>query len=220
LDAATLLQFLWDGRLTTIPLGLTSVIALALTLERMWRFRGLESRTRELARDVVTAIVRRDFAEARRLAESSKNPMGPVFAEGLRWRNITIEDLERVLHTSREESVRDLRRGMWIIASIGSLAVFVGLFGTVWGIMRAFHDMATTGQGGFEVVAAGISEALIATAVGLVVAISAVFFYNYLSTRVGAIAATYARACERFVQALLFVEAGADAAEPRSAGVH
>jgi biopolymer transport protein ExbB len=219
-DAATILEFLWEGRLTTVPLGFCSVIALALTLERMWRFRGLDRGARELTRQVVAAIVRRDYGEARRLSESSGNPIGPIFLEGLRWRNITLADLERVLYTSREESVRGLRRGLWVIASIGSLAVFVGLFGTVWGIMRAFHDLAVTGQGGFEVVASGISEALIATAVGLIVAISAVFFYNYLQTRVSGIASTYARACERFVQALLYVEASAEAPETRHAEVH
>jgi biopolymer transport protein ExbB len=88
----------------------------------------------------------------------------------------------------------------------------VGLFGTVVGIIRAFQDMAEHGAGGFEVVAAGISEALVATGAGLFVAITALLFFNYLQVRVGAIAATYARACERFVQALLYVEAAAEAA--------
>jgi biopolymer transport protein ExbB len=100
---------------------------------------------------------------------------------------------------------------LWILGTIGSSAPFIGLFGTVVGIIRAFQDMAEHGAGGFEVVAAGISEALVATAAGLFVAIIALLFFNYLQVRVGAIAATYARACERFVQALLYVEAAADA---------
>jgi biopolymer transport protein ExbB len=220
LDAETLLRFLWDGRMTTIPLGITSVIAIAIVLERMWRFRGLDRGARQLTRNVVAAIGKRDLAETRKLCEATRSPLGPIFLEGLRWQNITLEDLERVMYTSREEAVRGLRRGLWLVASIGSLAVFVGLFGTVWGIMRAFHDMATTGQGGFEVVASGISEALIATAVGLVVAITAVFLYNYLQIRVQGIASTFARACERFVQALLFVEASAESRETDRAGVH
>jgi len=80
----------------------------------------------------------------------------------------------------------------------------------VVGIIRAFQDMAIHGAGGFEVVAAGISEALVATAAGLFVAITALLFYNYLQVRVGAISATFARACERFVQALLYVEAAGE----------
>ena len=76
--------------------------------------------------------------------------------------------------------------------------------------LKAFQSMAEHGAGGFEIVAAGISEALVATAAGLFVAIVALLFYNYLQVRVGAISATYSRSCERFVQALLFLEAASD----------
>ena len=78
-----------------------------------------------------------------------------------------------------------MRRGLWMLGTIGSLAPFIGLFGTVWGIMKSFHDMAMQGSGGFAVVAAGISEALVATAVGLLVAILALAVYNYLQVTVG-----------------------------------
>ena len=119
---------------------------------------------------------------------------------------MALEDLERVLTTSRQETAQELKRGLWVVGTVGSLAPYVGLFGTVVGIIRAFHDMAVHGAGGFEVVAAGISEALIATAAGLAVAIAALLIYNYMMVRVGQITATYARSCERFVQALLYVE--------------
>jgi biopolymer transport protein ExbB len=108
--------------------------------------------------------------------------------------------------TSRAEFGAALKSGTWIIGTVGSLAPFVGLFGTVVGIMRAFADMAQHGSGGFAVVAAGISEALLATALGLGVAILALLFFNYLNVRIGAVNATYARASEHFVQALLYVE--------------
>jgi biopolymer transport protein ExbB len=105
-----------------------------------------------------------------------------------------------------------------VIGTIGSLAPYVGLFGTVIGIIRAFQDMAEHGAGGFEVVAAGISEALVATAAGLFVAIVALLFFNYLQVRVGVISATYARSCERFVQALLYVESAAPEAQGEASG--
>ena len=76
-----------------------------------------------------------------------------------------------------------MRRNIWILGTIGSAAPFIGLFGTVVGIMRAFHSMAEAGAGGFAVVAAGISEALVATALGLAVAILAVAIYNYFQVR-------------------------------------
>jgi biopolymer transport protein ExbB len=84
------------------------------------------------------------------------------------------------------------------------------------GIIRAFAAMAKEGAGGFEVVASGISEALVATAAGLAVAIVALMFFNYLQVRVGAIAATFARSCERFLQALLYVESAAAPDSDRS----
>jgi biopolymer transport protein ExbB/TolQ len=129
-----------------------------------------------------------------------------MYGDAMRWKNIALEDLERVLATSRHEAAADLKRGLWVVGTIGSLAPYVGLFGTVVGIIRAFQDMAIHGSAGFEVVAAGISEALVATGAGLFVAIMALMFFNYLQVRVGAIAGTYARSCERFVQALLYVE--------------
>ncbi len=92
------------------------------------------------------------------------------------------------------------------MGTIGSLAPNVGLFGTVVGIIRAFQAMSLHGVGGFEVVAAGISEALVATGAGLFVAITALAFFNYLQVRVSSLSSVYARSCERFVQALLYIE--------------
>ena len=205
-DAATLLRLLQAGALTVYPLAACSVLALAVILERIWRYRGLDRTTRELTRRLVDHVAKRDLAGARALCEASPTPMARIFLEGLRWKNIALEDLDRVLSTSRAEAVTDLRRGLWILGSIGSLAPFVGLFGTVVGIIRAFHEMSVQGSGGFAVVAAGISEALVATGAGLFVAILSLAFYNYLQVRVGLIASTFQRACERFVQALLYLE--------------
>jgi biopolymer transport protein ExbB len=212
-DAATLLQLLNQGGLTVYPLALCSVIAVAIMVQQLWRYRGLEGRTRELTRTVVDALVRRDVATARSLCEASRTPIAAIFLEGLRWRNIALEDLNSVLATTRQEATTALKQGLWVIGTIGSLAPFIGLFGTVVGIIKAFHEMATQGSGGFAVVAAGISEALVATAAGLAVAILALAAYNYLQVRSGAVASGFARACERFVQALLYVESSSNGAD-------
>ncbi len=206
MDAQTLLQLLRDGGLTVYPLAVASVITLTILFERAWRYRGLDSRTRALTRDTVESLVRRDVDAARSLCETSKTPISKIFLEAMRWRNIAIEDLDRVLLTARQEAGTDLKRGLWVIGTIGSLAPYVGLFGTVVGIIRAFQSMALEGVGGFEVVAAGISEALVATAAGLFVAIVALIFFNYLQTRASVLGTIYARSCERFLQALIFVE--------------
>ena len=215
MDAQALLRLLQEGGLTVYPLGAASIVALAILIERLWRFRGVDRDTRDLTRQTVEALVRRDLAAARKLCDDSSAPVAEIYLEAMRWKNIAVEDLERVLATSRQEAASDLKRGLWVVGTIGSLAPYVGLFGTVVGIIRAFRDMATHGAGGFEVVAAGISEALVATGAGLFVAITALLFFNYLQVRVGAISSTYARSCERFVQALLYVESASAEADER-----
>jgi biopolymer transport protein ExbB len=202
---------------TTIPLGIASIFGLGIVIERVWRYRGLDKKTRELTRKVVDSLAQRDVSAALATCQATKTPMSDVFQEALRWRNVALEDLDRILATARAEAVAELRRSLWVLGTIGSLAPFIGLFGTVVGIMRAFQDMAVEGVGGFEVVAAGISEALVATAVGLLVAIIALAFFNWLQVRVGNIAGVFQRSSDRFVQALLYVEA-AGGAPPSSGG--
>src|SRR5262245_8094340 len=212
-DTAAILHMLWVGRLTVIPLAICSIVAIAVVLQQLFRLRGLDRRSRDLTRGVVDALVKHDIVTARSLCETAKTPLAGIFLEGLRWRNIALEDLNSVLSTSRSEAVTELRRGLWVLGTIGSLAPFIGLFGTVWGILRSFHDMATQGSGGFAVVASGISEALVATAVGLLVAIIALAAFNWLQVRVGAVAGLFSRSCERLVQALLYVESASPAFE-------
>jgi biopolymer transport protein ExbB len=217
LDVATVARMLQQGWLTTVPLALCSIGVLAIVIERSIRYRGIEKGTRELTRSVVEALGKRDLSTASALCQTSKTPIAPVFRDGLAWRNIALEDLERILATSRQETVSDLRRGLWVLGTVGSLAPFIGLFGTVVGIMKAFHQISVEGSGGFAVVAAGISEALIATAVGLGVAILALAFYNWLNVKLGVIGNAFARSCERLVQALLYVESSAQPAPRRGA---
>ena len=106
---------------------------------------------------------------------------------------------ERQQLGARESEAQALRRNVWLLGTIGSAAPFIGLFGTVVGIMRAFHSMALAGTGGFAVVAAGISEALVATALGLAVAIVAVVLYNYFQVRLAELATTMRVGVTRFI---------------------
>ena len=219
LEAHTILALLQAGGLTVYPLGFASILSLTILMERIFRFRGLERGTRGLTRSTIEALVRRDLETARSLCEKSKLPISSIYLEAMRWRNIALEDLESVLGTSRQEAAVDMKRGLWVIGTIGSLAPYVGLFGTVIGIMRTFQEIAKHGAGGFEVVAPGISEALVATAAGLFVAIVSLAFYNYLQVRANNIASTYARSCERFVQALLYVESAVSPPEAGEGGI-
>ena len=102
--------------------------------------------------------------------------------------NLSREDLvdtvRRAIQRASALTANDLKKGVASLATIGSTAPFVGLLGTVVGIITAFQGIAATGSGGLGAVSAGISEALVETALGLVVAIPAVWFYNYLTGRI------------------------------------
>jgi biopolymer transport protein ExbB len=95
-----------------------------------------------------------------------------------------VELARREIGRRREAISAELRRGLGVLASVGSVAPFVGLLGTVIGIITAFQTIAATGSGGLGAVSAGIAEALIVTALGLAVAIPSVLCFNYLTTRI------------------------------------
>jgi len=98
------------------------------------------------------------------------------------------DEYDQRLHRRLSETNADLKKNLWILGTIGSSAPFVGLFGTVWGIMGSFKAIGSAGKAGFAVVAGTISESLIATAGGIIVAVFAVILYNYLQTQIAEIA--------------------------------
>ncbi len=201
------------GWLSNIPLAIGSIVSIAVFCERLWSFKGLEEASRQMAGKVIDALLRRDLAGAKHVCAESDLPVAGMFHEALAWQNVAAEDLDRVFATRRAELASGLKRGVWMIGTVGSLAPFVGLFGTVVGIIRAFGVMSKSGETGFQVVSANLSEALIATAAGLGVAIVALSFFNYLQIRIGSLNAIYARSSERLVQALIYIEVDASGSE-------
>jgi biopolymer transport protein TolQ len=111
----------------------------------------------------------------------------------------TLETVARALERQAQREVQELRRGQGVLATISSTAPFVGLLGTVMGIVTAFEQMAASGSGGLGTVSAGISEALITTAFGLIVAIPAVFAFNFLQNWVEARSVDIAESSNEFL---------------------
>ena len=99
-------------------------------------------------------------------------------------RDDMVDGVRRAIQRASALTAADLKKGMGSLATIGATAVFVGLLATTLGVINAFQGIAATGSGGLGAVSAGISEALVGTAVGLFVAIPAVWFYNYLTGRI------------------------------------
>jgi biopolymer transport protein ExbB len=194
-DTSTL-TILKAGGPTMWLIGACSVAAVAVAVERAIALFGFTSNARSLADAVARALLRGDLDDARARCESSSSPAADVFLAALaaaarrgpaRANGAAEPDLARItaaVERERQQVNLRLRRSLWLLGTIGATAPFIGLFGTVWGIMHAFRQMGITGQGGFAVVATGISEALITTAAGIAVAILAVILYNLLNVHV------------------------------------
>ena len=203
MQSLNLIDLVQQGWIATYPLILCSIIMVALLGERILAFSGIASSTRKLTSLVVPPLTRGDFSAALSVCNKHRKSMQARLYHSIlaEERPANPIDVSEKLEESRYEEVQDLKQNIWILGTIGSSAPFIGLFGTVVGIIKSFHNMSIAGTGGFSVVAGGISEALVATAAGLVVAIIAVIAYNYLQVRVAAINAELRINHSKFIQA-------------------
>jgi len=182
------------GGVVMYPLFACSVVSVAVVLERIWVLMRAARSSERLQHAVASAWSQGGLGDVRTLALRDASPLATIFRAALADcadYHGAAELRDRVARRHLAEVNRALKRYVWLLGTIGSLAPFIGLFGTVLGIIRSFESMAATGAGGFAVVAAGISEALIATAGGLLVGVLAIFAYNAMMVRIGNIAAQW-----------------------------
>lgn len=197
LHDASLLSLLQQGGLTTQFLVLLSVLSVALMFV-LWLRLGA---TRERDADRLTAEVLRALhagdgrgaldachrAEASVLGRRVQIPLGKVFAHMLESRAPAGPPLQQVAYAKLDRETSELERGLGLLATLGAVAPFIGLFGTVVGVIRAFDALgahAGTAAGSFGPLMSAIAEALIATAAGLLVAVPAVVAYNHFRRRI------------------------------------
>lgn len=148
-----------------------------LFLNKFWKVNSLDSLYEDVDQysdSSLARVFKAAYVEMKKLAES------PLLAkaEGDKPVLSGIDNLERVLRKASENEISNMESRLTVLATTGSTGPFIGLFGTVWGIMGSFHKIGQTGTASLAVVAPGISEALIATAIGLAAAIPAVVLYN------------------------------------------
>jgi biopolymer transport protein ExbB len=180
-----------------------SVLTVAVALERLvvqWRFMD---RARALADTVGRCLKRGAFDEARSACERSRSPLAEVFLVGYeRLGRTKKENLAAAVDRERVRVMLGMKTRMWIIGTIGAIAVFVGLFGTVIGIQEAFGRIAETRSNDMAVVSGGLTEALYATAAGILVAVEAVVLYNFFNQRLGRIAIELKLLTDEFLEQL------------------
>jgi biopolymer transport protein TolQ len=171
-------------------LVLASIWSWTVIFDKTFRLGRLRRKTRGFERAFWSGAALDDLY--RRLGRDADHPMALLFAAAMEeWRDsprpppgaarALLERINKVMSLSLERELEALERHLNSLATIGSTAPFVGLFGTVWGIMNSFQSIALTRNTTLAVVAPGIAEALLATALGLIAAIPAVVAYNKLS---------------------------------------
>ncbi len=204
-----LLHYLRLGGVTLALLLIASLVALGVAIERLIALWGVSERSRNLGETVHKHLLRGDVAAARTAAERSDAVVADVFLAGFdRLERVKTNGggVESAVERERAQVGLKLRRNLWILATIGSITPFVGLFGTVAGIMRSFKDLGLDveagGTGGTATVMTGISEALVATAVGILVAVQAMVFYNYFQARLARVVVELRLLGDEFVELL------------------
>jgi biopolymer transport protein ExbB len=184
-----------------------SLAGLTVICERLYALWNLIPRSETFKNRVIDALEHGDLSKAAALCEMFPVPLAEVFERGLQVYQKTPAKTTEAVTSQRAAAVLSLKRYLWALGTVGSSAPFVGLFGTVVGILKSFQSMSVAGTGGFKVVSQGIAAALVATAAGLLVAIYAVIAYNYFVARIGGIAMQYKLYCEEFLSTLATLSA-------------
>jgi len=176
-------------------LAIMSIWSLTIMFQKWWTIRRAQAETKKFAPEFSQFLEEDNLSEAIRLAEGYKKShvarvlgnalaeVKPLIMDG----SVTVADInsaERAVEREMLMTLVDLKRGLGVLATTGATAPFVGLLGTTMGIVNAFTGMAASGSGGLSAISAGIAEALITTAFGLMVAIPAVWAFNYFSTKI------------------------------------
>jgi biopolymer transport protein ExbB/TolQ len=202
------------AKMVVITLALMSIYSLGVMVERLIAFRKGKQISIRYAGLLNSMLANGSTGDAAHAAEALQGGYLPrVLGAGLKeFQNVhgrpdktheeVIDLTERAIERTTTRTIADLKQGLGGLATIGSSAPFVGLFGTVLGIINAFELMAAKGSGGLATVSAGISEALITTAFGLVVAIPSVAVFNYFTNVVEGITVDISDASSELVSYL------------------
>ena len=195
-------------------LVIMSVWSMSIMVQKWWYLRSAQAQTRKFAPEFSQFLEEDNLNEAINLAESYKKShvakvLGGALAEIkplIQDGSVTVSDInsaERAVEREMLMQIVLMKRGLAMLATTGATAPFVGLLGTTMGVVNAFQGMAAGGGGGISSIAAGISEALITTAFGLLVAIPAVWAFNYFQTKIDNITAEMTYSSKEMIDYLI-----------------
>ncbi|HEX7044668.1 MAG TPA: MotA/TolQ/ExbB proton channel family protein [Burkholderiales bacterium] len=195
-------ELIQAGGIAMWPLMLFSVAALAIIGERFWSLQRKYVCPPNLIPQVQQWLERNELDEARIELVRQSSPLGRVVAAGLVNRHRDRDIIKEAVEDAGRHTLPELERYLRTLGTIGNIAPFLGLLGTVLGMIEMFAGISTRGIGDPSIIAGGISQALIATATGLAVAIPAVMFYRYFRGRVSELLLDMEREALRFIEIL------------------
>jgi biopolymer transport protein ExbB len=203
------ITFLNTGGFAMYALLILSIVSVGIVLERVFFFSRQHSDPQQLLREIGDRVSKDDMKGAIAVCDRNRGMLPKILQFGLYRHEKSRADISDALSIALLEQLNTLEANLSIIGTVAVIAPFVGLFGTVLGIIRAFNDIALKGNSTPAVVAAGVSEALITTAAGLGVAVVAVIFFNYFKSRIKAYNQEMIVAANKLAEMLHFHNTGA-----------
>ena len=181
----SLLSVLAKGGWLMIPIGLFSLIAVGIFIERMMVLRKAKINLNAFLLKIRQSLNKRDFDNALLICSTTPGPISKVIEKGIRLRGQSREEIKDAIESAGRSEIYQLEKGFAALATISGVAPLTGFLGTVTGMIQAFMRIQELGGNvNATVLAGGIWEALITTAAGLIVGIPALLAYNYLVTKV------------------------------------
>ena len=177
------LSYLSRGGIIMIPLGLSSIIGLAIVVEKMITLRRKKILIPEIVGVIESISSRDDVNLAKNICEKHKGPFSNIVLVGLQNQHLEKEEIKEIILEQGRQEVRTLETGLPALETVAGVAPLLGLLGTVMGMIKVFNVISSQGTGQASLLAGGISEALITTTTGLVIAIPAFVLYNYFINR-------------------------------------
>jgi len=166
-----------------IPLGLCSILGLAVVIEKGFSLRRKKVIVPEIVNVLENIRGPMDVGLALSICEKHEGPFANIIRVGLESRNLPKDEIKEALGDQGRQEVRTLERGLVMLETIAGIGPLLGLFGTVLGIFKVFNVISTLGVGQAQAFSSGLSEAIITTIVGLAIGIPAVVFYNYFTNK-------------------------------------
>ena len=179
-----MLELVKSGGWLMIPIIASSVIALAICLERFWTLRTSSVTPDNLLPDILAGIRKQELSPEQIQKIRDSSPLGRIMVAGIRNARHGREVMKESIEETASEVIHELERFLSPLGTIAAITPLLGLLGTVIGMIKVFNEIMIQGTGNANVLAGGISEALITTAAGLAVAIPALIFHRFFMRRV------------------------------------